>query len=169
MVKGVFVPISRAPTFEKTTCAAGVVIQKYCTFDVPPPGTGFATVMLAVPVVATSAAGTFAVNCDALTKVVARALPFQFTVAPETNQVPFAVRVNDGLPGVTAAGTSGWLRKGTGFDWAPAEAPINRDATREKAAPRMEAPFRSQRKAKTLYRSAIFRELTLTALYSCEP
>ena len=56
-----------------------------------------------------------AVSCDSLTKVVTRAVPFQFTVAPETNPVPFTVSVNLVPPRATASGTSGWLTKGTGF------------------------------------------------------
>src|ERR1019366_3042854 len=45
--------------------------------DVPPPGAGLTTVTVAVPFVAMSAAGIAAFNFEALTKVVARGLPFQ--------------------------------------------------------------------------------------------
>jgi hypothetical protein len=62
-----------------------------------------------------SAAGTVAVSCELLTKVVANAAPFQSTVAPEANPVPFTVNVNDGPPGVTLVGTSGLLIRGTAF------------------------------------------------------
>ena len=56
-----------------------------------------------------------AVNCELLTNVVARALPFQFTTDPETKPVPFTVSVNPAPPGATASGTRGWLISGTGF------------------------------------------------------
>jgi hypothetical protein len=56
-----------------------------------------------------------AVNWAALTKVVARALPFQFTNEPDTKPVPFTVSVNSAPPGAMASGTSGWLISGTGF------------------------------------------------------
>ena len=48
-----------------------------------------------------------AVNCELLTNVVARALPFQFTTDPETKPVPFTVSVNPAPPGAIASGTSG--------------------------------------------------------------
>jgi hypothetical protein len=65
------------------------------------------TVTEAVLAVAMSEATMLAVNFDALTKVVGRALPFQFTVAPETNCVPFTVSVNALPPGFAASGTNG--------------------------------------------------------------
>ncbi len=52
---------------------------------------------------------------ELLTKVVARALPFQFTTDPDMKPVPFTVSVNPAPPGATASGTSGWLISGTGF------------------------------------------------------
>src|SRR5438874_7286086 len=85
------------------------------TFDEPPPGLGFITVIEPVFAVAMSDARMLAVNCELLTKVVVRALPFQFTEAPETNPVPFTVSVNPAPPGAAASGTSGWLISGTGF------------------------------------------------------
>jgi hypothetical protein len=69
--------------------------------DVP---RGSATVTLAVPAVAIRLAGTAAVSCVALTKVVVRAVPFQFTVAPETKLVPLIVSVKAALPAVIDAG-----------------------------------------------------------------
>src|SRR5215471_21421150 len=56
-----------------------------------------------------------AANCELLTNVVGRALPFQPTTDPDTKPVPFTVRGNPGPPGATASGTSGWLISGTGF------------------------------------------------------
>ena len=52
--------------------------------DVPPPGAGLTTVTCAVPALATSAAWIAAVSREPLTKVVARAAPFQLTVDPAT-------------------------------------------------------------------------------------
>ena len=64
------------------------------------------TVIEAVPGVAMSAAGTVAVSCEADTNVVASAVPFQFTVAPETKLVPFTVKVKPGPPAVAQVGLS---------------------------------------------------------------
>jgi antibiotic biosynthesis monooxygenase (ABM) superfamily enzyme len=75
-----------------------------CAFEVPPPGVGFTTVTCAVPLVATSAAGTTAVSCVEETKVVVRAEPFQFTFDVEMKFVPFTVRVNWALPAVVELG-----------------------------------------------------------------
>src|ERR1700691_2790792 len=71
--------------------------------------------MEAVAAVAISAAGTTAVSCSLLTKVVASAVPLKSTVEVERKPVPFTVKVNCGPPGETALGTSGWLRNGTGL------------------------------------------------------
>src|SRR4030095_14014808 len=92
-----------------------MVIGKKTTFEVPPPGLGLNTVTEAVLAVAMSEAKMLAVNCELLTKVVVRSLPFQFTTEPGTKPVPFTIRLNSGPPGATASGTSGWLISGTGF------------------------------------------------------
>jgi hypothetical protein len=57
-----------------------------------------------MPAEAIRVAGTEAVSCVALTKVVASVVPFQFTVAPETKLVPFTVSVNAPPPGAADAG-----------------------------------------------------------------
>jgi hypothetical protein len=98
------------------TAVRAFAIGNAAGFDTPPPGAGLVTVMVAVLAAATSAAEIDAVSCDALTNVVARGLPFQFTTEAETNPVPLTVRVNPGLPGATAVGINGWFTKGTGFD-----------------------------------------------------
>jgi predicted anti-sigma-YlaC factor YlaD len=85
----------------------GVAMGNAAGFDTPPPGAGLATVMVAVLATATSAAAMDAVSCDALTNVVVRGLPFQWTTEAETNPVPLTVRVNPGLPGATAVGIMG--------------------------------------------------------------
>ena len=52
----------------------------------------------AVPAVAMSVAGIAAFSCELFTKVVARALPFQFTTEFETKPVPLTVRVKSAVP-----------------------------------------------------------------------
>ena len=82
--------------------------------DVPPPGAGLNTVTWPVPAVAMSAAVIAACNCVALTNVVVRLAPFQFSIDPEMKPVPFTVRVNAAPPAVALAGDSE-LIVGTGF------------------------------------------------------
>ena len=79
-------------------------IENELAFDTPPPGAAFATVISALPDAVKSLAGMAAVNCVALTKVVARALPFQRTVEPLTKPVPLTVSVIPLLPAVAEAG-----------------------------------------------------------------
>ena len=83
------------------------MIGKNIVFEIPPPGVGLTTATDAVPAVAMSEAEMLAVSCESLTYVVARALPFQFTVEPATKPVPFTVSVKPGPPGSTASGTRG--------------------------------------------------------------
>ena len=73
------------------------------------------TVTEAVLAIAMSVPLIVAVNWRPLMKFVVRGLPFQSTVAPETNPVPFTVSVNPGPPGAALAGTTGSLIKGTGW------------------------------------------------------
>jgi hypothetical protein len=91
------------------------VIWKNSTLETPPPGAGFDTVTEAVPAAALSEVVMAAFSCESVTNVVARALPFQSTTEPDTKPVPLTVSVNPDPPGDTAAGTSGWLIRGTGF------------------------------------------------------
>jgi len=85
---------------------AGVValIVSVCTFDVPPPGLGFTTVIDAVPAVATRGAGTVAVSCVEEIKLVVSAVPFQFTAEVATKLLPFTVKVKSALPTVVQVG-----------------------------------------------------------------
>jgi hypothetical protein len=69
--------------------------------DVRPP---FATETAAVPAVAIRPAGTAAVNCVALTNVVASAVVFQYTAEVETNPVPFTVNGNPAPPAAADGG-----------------------------------------------------------------
>jgi hypothetical protein len=70
-----------------------VVTPNETASDVPPPGTGFETETRADRAVTRSDAKIAAVNLAGLTNVVTRALPFQFTMEPCTNPVPFTVSV----------------------------------------------------------------------------
>jgi hypothetical protein len=63
-----------------------------------------ATVIWAVPAFATSDAKIAAVNCVALTNVVARAVPWMLTSELLRKFVPFTVRVNAADPAATLAG-----------------------------------------------------------------
>jgi hypothetical protein len=76
------------------------------------PLSGFTTATEAVPGLAMSDARIVAVNCETFTKLVVRALPFQFTTEPETNPVPFTVSANPCPPGTVLAGIRGWLIRG---------------------------------------------------------
>jgi len=64
------------------------------------------TVIEAVPGVAMSEAGTVAVSCFELTNVVARGLPFQYTVSPWMKSLlgPFTVNVKSGPPAAMQVG-----------------------------------------------------------------
>lgn len=80
----------------------GTVITKLEEFDIMLPG--FVTVTFAVPIFATSDAGTAAVNCVEEINVVGNAVPFQLTTEPVTNPDPLTVRVKPGLPAGSVAG-----------------------------------------------------------------
>src|ERR1035437_4506652 len=62
--------------------------------------------MALVPTNATRLAGTAAVNCTSLTKVVVRFTPLHCTMAPLRKFVPLTVSVKAGLPTGTVLGTS---------------------------------------------------------------
>jgi hypothetical protein len=79
-------------------------IVNVCAFDVLPHGV--TTLIEAVPALAIREAGTVAVSCVAETKVVVNAVPFHFTVEPETKLLPFTVSVNPGPPAVVQFGLS---------------------------------------------------------------
>jgi hypothetical protein len=72
--------------------------------EVPPPGAGLVTVMFALPAVAMSDAGTAALNCEALAKVVGSAVPFQLTVEVDTKLLPLTVSENAAPPAVAPVG-----------------------------------------------------------------
>ena len=66
----------------------GLLIVKFCGFEVPPPGAGFITVTGTTPPLAISAALIAAVSVVLLTKVVGRAEPFHCRTEVETKFVP---------------------------------------------------------------------------------
>ena len=82
----------------------GLLTVKLTAVEVPPPGPGLVTVTGNVPACAMSAAVMVAVSRVLLEKVVVRAEPFQFTVAPLTNLLPVAVRVKATEPSVLLFG-----------------------------------------------------------------
>jgi hypothetical protein len=83
-----------------------LAIVNVTALDVAPQGLGFTTVIEAAPAVAIREAGTVAVSCVEETNIVVSAVPFQFTVEPETKLVPFTVNVNCGPPAVAQVGLS---------------------------------------------------------------
>jgi hypothetical protein len=84
----------------------GVVTVSVAPLDVPPPGAGLNTVMVGVPVLATSVAGIAAVTWVADPNVVVRARPLTWTTDAATKPVPVTVSVNAGLPAARLAGFS---------------------------------------------------------------
>jgi hypothetical protein len=80
------------------------VIVNVIAAEVPPPGVGVTTVTAAVPPLAMSLAGIWAVSCVALANVVDTGVPFQFTTDAETKLDPFAVKVNPLPPGAAVVG-----------------------------------------------------------------
>jgi hypothetical protein len=68
------------------------------------PVSPFTTVTCAVPAVAILVASIDAVRCVAPEPAVAKAVPFHLITAPESNPVPFTVRVNVAAPAVLEAG-----------------------------------------------------------------
>jgi hypothetical protein len=79
--------------------------------EVPPPGVGLNTVIVADPPDLMFAAGTVACNCAAETYVVVRLVPFHFTTDEEMKLLPFTVNVNDDPP---AAAEDGLNERATG-------------------------------------------------------
>src|SRR5271169_5922662 len=102
-------PAGNADVALSATEEVGLVISKKIALEVPPPGVGLKTVTEAVLNLATSLARMAAVSFELLTKVVARAPPFHFTVEPDTKPVPSTVSLKaNPPPGSMAAGLKGW-------------------------------------------------------------
>jgi hypothetical protein len=79
-----------------------VVLFTFCVADCDEPG--ICTATCTVPVVVSSEAGTGAVSCRLLTKVVFSAVPFHRISAPVVNPPPFAVSVKPVLPATAVLG-----------------------------------------------------------------
>jgi hypothetical protein len=87
------------------TVGAGLFTMKAGPLAVPPPGTGFVTVIGKDPAaVFISPAKIAAVSCVAFTNVVARAEPLKFTTDEARNPVPFTVSVNAPEPMIALVG-----------------------------------------------------------------
>ena len=80
-----------------SSAIVGVIVNG-SALDVPPTGAGLTTVTLAVPFAPMSLAGMTAWSCPLLTKVVARAAPFQRIWEPFTKWLPLTVRVKPAPP-----------------------------------------------------------------------
>ena len=79
-------------------CGGGKSTAKSATFEAPPPGDGFTTVIPNVPGVVKSAGGIAALNCVGPTYVVGTACPAKSTIEPDTKPVPITVRVSEVPP-----------------------------------------------------------------------
>ena len=83
----------------------GLFTENVAGFDVLPVEE-LNTVTCGVPAFAISLAGTVAVTCELLTKVVVRATPFHCTTDVASNCTPFTVRVNPAPPALALEGES---------------------------------------------------------------
>lgn len=131
-----------------TVCGAGgfgiekPTIVSVSPLDEPPPGVGLNTVTEGVPVVAMAVAETDAINCVALVKVVAKAVPLSFTIEVLMKFVPVSisetavpadtvegcnpVRVGAGLPAALMVNVSAFdvPPPGAGFVTVTAGVPV---------------------------------------------
>jgi hypothetical protein len=96
------------------TDGSGFPTVKVTVVDVPPPGAGFCTEMLAVPTALRSDAETCAVSEVLDTKLVVRAASFQWITDAAMKPEPDTVTVSLGLPTVTEFGVTVVI-EGTGF------------------------------------------------------
>src|SRR5215470_7844141 len=92
----------------------GGVTCRMAAADVPPPGVGVNTVMLAAPGLGMFAEVILAVNCVALPNVVGRLLPLIRTTDELTKPLPVTIRSKSGLPACTVVGLIIVMR-GIGF------------------------------------------------------
>jgi hypothetical protein len=80
------------------------VIVNVTEFEIPPPGDGLNTVIVALPALAISLAEIEAVSWLALPKVVGRSAPFQRTRDEEMKLLPLTVSVKAAPPAVAEVG-----------------------------------------------------------------
>src|SRR5574341_952621 len=92
----------------------GLLIVKVSGLEVPPPGPGLKTVMLATPARAISAVVMAAVNCPPPPKVVVRSLPFQRTTELLTKFAPVRLSVKAAAPAMVEPGLI-WKSAGVGL------------------------------------------------------
>jgi hypothetical protein len=83
---------------------AGLLTPNDELVEVPPPGAGLVTVIGKLPTAEMSASVIAAVNCAALTNVVALAPPLKLTTELETKPDPFTVSVKAGPPTIATVG-----------------------------------------------------------------
>jgi hypothetical protein len=92
------VTLDGASEADRRQAGLALLMSNTCTTRrAPRPGAGLLTVTVAVPAVATSEAGTAAVSCVSLTKVVLNAWPFQSTADEATKLLPLTVQ-REGRP-----------------------------------------------------------------------
>jgi hypothetical protein len=112
--------------FPMSTVGEPGLTTKVSEFDVVPPGVPTLTVALPLPAIAL--AGTDAVSCVALLKLLVRDAPFHNTTSPEVKLLPLTVSVKPGPPATAfagerefSAGTAVIIAKLKVFDVAPLE------------------------------------------------
>jgi hypothetical protein len=96
------------------------VLVKFCTFEIPPPGTGLVTVTAKVPAEATALAGIVTNSCveskrEPPFRMVVTGLVPKLTVEPLAKFVPLIVSVNGALPTKELLGEISVIA-GIGFD-----------------------------------------------------
>ena len=109
------------PEFTVEIVGTGLLTLKVSWLEGPTVGVGLITVTLNVPAVEMSAAVIAAVSCVALTNVVVRLAPLNWTAAPLTNPVPMTVRANAAPPTFALVGDSE-ARTGAGLLMVKGEA-----------------------------------------------
>src|SRR5271155_3572427 len=135
---------------EKATVEKAVRIGRYTTFDVPPPGKGFVTVIETVPAFLIFAAEIFAFDRLADSTLVRIGDPFQLITAVDAKPVPFTVNTNSLPPGWMLTGSRSDLQ--TEQDWiAPASCSGRRSPIRSRMQ-RTSLQSSSRRRQRNLYR-----------------
>jgi hypothetical protein len=93
---------------------AGLLIATVAAVEVPPPGVPFTAVNERLPTAAMSVAVKVTSTCVALSKTVARPLPFTSTTVVGTNPVPVTANVAGAPPVVNTVGVNNEIT-GAGF------------------------------------------------------
>jgi hypothetical protein len=120
MAKAWLATVAEAGVSEEIAGAGFVsLMSNVAGFETPPPGAGFWTTTLGLPVLEISPAGTEAVSDELVTNVVASGWPFQTTTEVGRKPLPPTLSVNCGPAAVAALGMSEETC-GTGFAEASA-------------------------------------------------